>query len=121
MAVPSFLLKKLYVKGSLKSTENGFQFALRNNLAPGSIIGLAPLTIDDTTYPPEAITIKSPAGEWRGDEINSRNPLSFGMNVEVTVTVEGEKPAPGTHHVVFAALTREVGRLDIDLTDELEE
>jgi hydroxymethylglutaryl-CoA reductase (NADPH) len=119
VAVPSFLLRKLYVKGSLKATEDGFQFALRNNLAPGSIIGLAPLTIDDTSYPPEAITIKGPAGEWRGDEINSRNPLNFGLNVQVTVTVQGEKPAPGEHHVVFAVLTREVGRIEIDLTDTL--
>ena len=121
MAVPSFLLKKLYVKDSLKSTENGFQFALKNTLAPGSIIGLVPLTIDDTTYTPEAITIKSPAGEWRGDQISSRNPLTFGLNTEVTISVQGEKPAPGEHHVVLAVLTREVGRLDIDLTDTVEE
>jgi len=111
------MLRKLYVKGSLKGTDDGFEFVLRNTLAPGSIIGLVPLTIDDTSYPPEAITIKSPRGEWRGDQINSRSPLSFGLNVETTITVQGQPPGPGTHHIVFSVLTREVGRVDIDLTD----
>ncbi len=119
MAVPSFLLKKLYVKGSLKSTENGFEFALKNTIAPGAIIGLGALVIDDATYPPEAITIKSPQGEWRGDQISSKSPLTFPMNVETRISVRGRPVTPGTHHVVFAVITREVGRLEVDLTDTI--
>ena len=35
MKVPAFLLKRLYVKGSLCNTDNGFEFRLRNNLGSG--------------------------------------------------------------------------------------
>ncbi len=119
MAVPSFLLKKLYVKGSLKNTEKGFELALRNNLAPGSLIGLGPLTVDETSYPPSAITMKSGTMEWKGDQITSKSPLNFGLNVEVKIVVEGAPLTPGTHHVVFSVLTREVGRIEFDVTDTL--
>ncbi len=44
--IPSMLLKKLYQKGSLKNTESGFEFALKNTLAPGTIVGLRTLVVD---------------------------------------------------------------------------
>ena len=34
MKVPSFLLRRLYAKGSLRNTDNGFQFELKNQLTP---------------------------------------------------------------------------------------
>jgi hydroxymethylglutaryl-CoA reductase (NADPH) len=117
MAVPSFLLRKLYVKGSLKNTDDGFEFALKNNLAPGGLIGIGPVTLDDTTIPPASITMRTPQGDFQGDQITSRNPLSFGLNVQVTVAVHGHTLTSGSHHVVVAVLTREVGRIEIDLTD----
>jgi len=119
MAIPSFLLKKLYVKGSLKNTENGFELTLRNNLAPGSLIGLGPLTIDETSYPPSAITLKNAQGEWKGDQISSRNPLNFAQNADLRIAVQGQPLTPGTHRVAFSVLTREVGRLEFDVTDNL--
>lgn len=119
MSVPSFLLKKLYVKGSLKNTESGFELALRNNLAPGTLIGMGPLAIDDATYAPEAILIKSAQGEWHGNEISSRSPLTFGMNVEIKISVQGKPLTPGEHHVVFSVMTREIGRIEFDVTDSL--
>jgi len=119
MSVPSFLLKKLYVKGSLKNTENGFELALKNNLAPGTLIGMGPLAIDDATYAPEAIHIKSPQGEWQGNEISNKNPVTFGMNAEVKISVQGSPLVPGEHHVVFSVMTREIGRVEFDVTDRL--
>jgi len=37
ISVPSFLLKRLYVKGSLRNNEQGFQFEMKNT--PGSGYG----------------------------------------------------------------------------------
>lgn len=117
MAVPSFLLKKLYVQGSLKNTQTGFEFALKNNLAPGSLVGFFPLTLDDTSIPPEKLTFVTPQGEYRGDQVSGRSPLVFGLNTEVKVVVEGVTLQPGTHRLTLSVLTREVGRLDIDISD----
>ncbi len=119
MSVPSFLLKKLYVKGSMKNTESGSELALRNNLAPGTMIGMGALVIDENTYPPEAITIKTPQVELKGNEITKDNPVTFPMNADVRISVQGAPLTPGEHHVVFSVLTREIGRIEFDVTDSL--
>ena len=35
VTVPAFLLRRLYVKKSLRNTEDGFEFELRNRLGSG--------------------------------------------------------------------------------------
>ena len=47
VSVPSFLLRKLYVKGSLKNTDEGFQFQLRNSLGSGYAHKMMALEVDD--------------------------------------------------------------------------
>ena len=49
--IPSFLLAKLYVKGSLKNTETGFEFSLKNIIDSTMLIGIGPVTVGerDTT------------------------------------------------------------------------
>ena len=46
MRVPNFLLRRLYVKGSLQPTAEGFQFQIRNRLGSGYARRLFPLTLD---------------------------------------------------------------------------
>ena len=48
MKVPGFLLRRLYVKGSLRATETGFSFELHNSLGSGSVNEMRPLTLDRT-------------------------------------------------------------------------
>ena len=44
--IPEFLLRALYVKGSLRNNEDGFQFQLKNEIGPARIIGARPLQLD---------------------------------------------------------------------------
>ncbi len=39
--IPSALLNKLYTVGSLKNTETGTQFAIKNRLTDATLIGIA--------------------------------------------------------------------------------
>ena len=58
--IPAFMLKKLYVKGSQMNTYTGFRLQLKNTMAPGTIIGVSPLNVDGTVYPPEKIMETQP-------------------------------------------------------------
>ena len=44
---PASLLARLFVKGSLKNTENGFEMKLKNIIDSGTLVGLGPLVVDD--------------------------------------------------------------------------
>jgi hypothetical protein len=39
---PSYLLQKVYVKGSLKNNEDGYEFALKNIVDTGTLVGIEP-------------------------------------------------------------------------------
>ncbi|MEE8392103.1 MAG: hypothetical protein V3S14_15085 [Anaerolineae bacterium] len=45
-AIPPFVLKKLYVKGSLRAEADGFALDLKNSIAPASIVAFTGLDVD---------------------------------------------------------------------------
>ena len=51
--IPGFMLKAVYVKGSLRADENGCEFKMKNELGPVRIIGVNPLQLDRLPIPLE--------------------------------------------------------------------
>jgi len=119
--VPSFLLKKLYVKGSFKNTTNGFQLSLRNTLAPGTILSLSPLQIDGRNVPLANIEIISgDNAPVRASDISMTQPKAFPLNVLITFRVIDQSLTPGNHRVTVTVNTKEAGELKIDAEDSIE-
>ena len=46
VSIPSFILRRLYVKGSLRNTDTGMEFQILNKLGSGQARRLLPLTVD---------------------------------------------------------------------------
>jgi hydroxymethylglutaryl-CoA reductase (NADPH) len=119
--VPSFLLKKLYVKGSFKNNPNGFELALRNTLAPGTLIGISPLKIDDRDVPLEKILISTnDAAPVRASDISPTAPRLFPLNALVKFQVEDQPLATGPHRLTVQVQTKEAGDLKLDAEDSIE-
>jgi len=117
-SIPSFLLTKLYAKGSLKNTDAGFELAIRNTLSSGTIVGLAPLRVDGVEYPLAKTTAIMPNGQRvAASELSADSPLTFSLGDTVKVQVEGEPLAPGPHKVLISPKTLEAGELDIFAQD----
>jgi len=115
-AVPAFMLKKLYLKGSLKNTQEGFQFQIRNTLAPGTITAIQPLVVDGTAYPLED-TIIVGKDTIAAKEVKKERPVTFPINSTVTMVVKGAQLAPGEHTIVIGVMTKEAGELKWDVID----
>ena len=47
MMIPKFMLKKLYVQGSLKQDEEEYTFQLLNNLYPGTVKEVEYIKVDN--------------------------------------------------------------------------
>ncbi len=119
--IPSFLLKKLYVKGSFKNTPNGFELALRNTLAPGTLIGISPMQIDGREIPLAHVLIATgDAAPVRASGISLASPRQFPLNVIVKFQVEDQPLTPGNHRVTVQVNTKEAGELKIDAEDSIE-
>lgn len=91
--IPSFLLTKLYVKGSLRNTESGFEFALRNIIDSAMLIGIGPLSVGGKNYEGEAVTMSAGGKTISGAELSRQNPVPVRMGMPLQVSVTGE-PLP---------------------------
>lgn len=118
--VPSFMLKKLYVRGSLKNSAAGFELTLKNILAPGTIIGLNSLKVDGREVALEDIRVRSGGGiDVAVSAITAQSPVAFPLNATATIQVVGEPLAPGPHDIRIAVNTKEVGLLEIPVADSI--
>jgi len=118
-AIPAFLLKKLYVKGSLRNTPAGCEFCVRNMLESGTVTRFYDLEVDGHAYPPQRLRVHLPDGpSLRGDEIVTA-PLFLPGGVAVTLQLPGVTLPPGKHELRLHFHTAELGALDFKVTDDL--
>lgn len=119
MKVPSFMLKKLYVKNSLENTDDGFRFVLKNTLMDATIISPVTLFLDSKLIPPETITIAAAGASWPSNDISGSNPAPMKVDMEVTIGVKGTPLKPGEHSLEIAATTKEYNDIKFAVTDSV--
>jgi hypothetical protein len=117
--LPADMIRRLYQKGSLRNTKDGFEVTLLNTLAPGTVIGLGPIEVDNRTFPPEQIVVLSGRSERSADRVSERGPVPFPINGQIRLRVIGEPLTPGLHTLAINVHVKEVGPLRIEVEDEL--
>ena len=118
--VPAFILRRLYVKGSLENTLGGWRFTLRNTLGSGYAKGLVPLRVDDS----EEIPMVQTSFENDGvvvtfDQVNDDNRFGLQMNREIEIRIKGEQLSAGNHRIDFGCIIPGMGKIGFDFTDEV--
>ncbi|MHA1904458.1 MAG: hypothetical protein ACXADL_16205 [Candidatus Thorarchaeota archaeon] len=119
MDIPVFLLRKLYVKGSLENVDDGFQFKIKNSLAPGTTTAFEPLKVNDREYGLDTTTIMSDDGEFSATEISESNTFPIKVGVEITVFVKSDPLPEGEHKIDLSMTTKETGKLAFDFKDSI--
>jgi hypothetical protein len=116
--IPPTVLKKLYVEGSLRLVDGGFAFDLKNLIAPATITSVESLEVDGEKIDDSQVTIVPPSGNARPIErISSARPLDFPVGVVVTLHVSDETLEPGKHDLTLHLDVKEIGSLDIPVSD----
>lgn len=120
MRIPSFLARKLYVKGSLRNTSHGFQWEMRNLFASATLSEVVSLEMDGRACPLERVVLHPPGGvAVRATEVSRDSPLRFDLGAEVTVEVEGDPLPVGAHKIVLGLRTKETGEIELSLEDTI--
>lgn len=117
VSVPGFLLRRLYVKGSLRSTEDGLSFELKNTLGSGYAKGMHPLTIDGEEVPMENTTFTVDGTTIAFSDVNVEVPFTLAMNRTTTIAATGLSLAPGAHKIGMGFEVQGLGVLRFDFTD----
>ena len=118
MDIPDFMLKKLYVKGSLKKEDNGIVFKLKNAIAPAQLVGIDSLEIDGekVTGPLRLIT---GGKDFSAQDISPEKPMEFGLKDKAVIKVENKELTDGEHEIAIVLHTKEVGPLSLTFKDSM--
>ena len=119
MFISPSLLDRVYVRGSLKNTETGYEFKLKNNIDNGTLSGVKSLTVDGNSVPLSTVILQTSAGEKPAEEITYRTPLPLYYNSEASVRIAGEPLLPGAHSLVLALAVYEAGSIQLKINDEI--
>lgn len=119
-AIPPFVLKNLYVKGSLRAEADGFALDLKNSIAPAIIVAFTGLDVDGQPVPASQITIIPPGGDLRtASDISAKVPLSFPADATIALRVAGHALDSGPHELFIHVLVQDAGLLDLPISGTL--
>jgi hydroxymethylglutaryl-CoA reductase (NADPH) len=119
MAIPSFLLKALYVKNSLQNIEGGFEFQLKNELGPARIIGAQPLKVDRKPLPLESCSFVHDGEEMAFTAVTPENSVLMRKGEAVTIRVMGEPLKSGRRSLDIGMTIKNMGNLSFNVGDQV--
>lgn len=114
---PPSTLASVYVKGSLKNTGDGFEFALRNNIESTMLSGVGPVVVGEQTYSGAAITVVLGEKSWQGDQVSWSNPVPASVGTTLHVRVQGQPLPAGEVRIAVTASSSDIGRVTLEVAD----
>ncbi len=118
MKVPGFLLRRLYVKGSLTTTSDGFEFQIRNRLGSGYARRLLPLTLDGDELDMTLTTFEVDGKQVTFDAVTNDVPFTLAMNKTTTIVYTGGPVENADAHKIGMRFeVAGLGELGFDFTD----
>src|SRR5512135_3132706 len=121
MKIPSLILKQMYTFGSLRNTEQGVEFSIKNRLADATVSGLREVRIDGTALPLSGVTLDFGNGHRRlATDITSQSPLDFPLRRAVIVSAPHPPLAKGDHDILIS-FDSSFGELTVKVHDAIAE
>jgi hypothetical protein len=117
VTVPAFILRRLYVKKSLKNTSEGFQFELRNRLGSGYAFKLWPLIVDGVELPPEDTVFRLEDEDTAFSEVSKERTFTLAMNRTILIKANGTTLDSGPRKIGMGFDVPGLGTLRFDFTD----
>lgn len=118
--IPSVVLKRLYTRDSLRNTESGVCFSLKNRLSEATLTGIFSLQLDGVEIPLRNTVLRPVGGEPRpAESITEDTPLQLPVGGILHLEMEGDPLETGNHKIQLHFGSRPYGRLKLNIEDEL--
>jgi len=119
--IPGFLAAKVYERGSLRNTENGFELVFCNRMTPLRVSGVRDLSleVDGVGLPSERVrlTLGGKPIDLRGE--GTGETYTFAGDKKLVVAVDGARLSGGKHVLSIGLITREYGGATIKVSDTI--
>ena len=121
MRVPGFLVRQLYVAGSLVNHPGGFSLQARNSIGDGWLDGIGAIRVDGQDIPPADITATRDGDPtaYRAADVTPQTPVVFRRGDVVTFWIAGWSLDPGDHQLEVELHERQLATLSLAFTERL--
>ena len=114
------MLKQLYTRESLRATDDGFAFQLKNRLLAAKLVGVRRVAVDGRDVPLDGAQLVTGDGRVFGTgDVSADSPLEFDLGDTFDVRLRGERLAPGPHAILIEFDAQPFGALTLDVEDTL--
>lgn len=117
VSVPGFLLRRLYVKGSLCNSADGFEFEIKNSLGSGYAHGLIPLSANGSEIPLDQTFFVLEGSQTAFAEVSKENTFTLAMNKSITIQARNVTLEAGANKIGMGFEVPGLGLLKFDFTD----
>jgi hydroxymethylglutaryl-CoA reductase (NADPH) len=117
--IPSMLLRQLYTTNSLKNTDGGVQFSIKNRLSDAEFGELTGISIDGQEIPRESISVD--LGDGQRVPAESVRDVSFPLRKVLTVFCGIGNLEKGKHKIQIAFQAKPFGSLKFEVEDSIAE
>ena len=117
--MPGLLVNKVYQVGSLRRTEDGFMFSLKNPAMPVFLQHVIEMGIDGEAVEASQVEFVSGGVSRRATTITPQAAMEFPSNAPFTVVVRGHPLAPGGHEIEMTVQFLGLGEVSARLKDKL--
>jgi hypothetical protein len=117
VTIPSFLLRKLYVRGSLCNTDQGVRFHLLNKLGAGYARRIFPLVMDGQEVPLEHCSFSIEGNQFSFSDVSNERPFTLDLNKTTVITVKNTTLTKEPHTIAMSFQVAGLGNLEFDFTD----
>ena len=118
--IPDKVLKRLYTYGSLRNTEEGIEFEVKNRLQDAKFAGIRTLTINGREIEHDSIRMETADGKvLRVEEVTEDDPIPFPVGRTVGIVVEGLELPTGDHEIYTEFVAEPFGDLSLEINDTI--
>ena len=117
LQVPGFLLRRLYVRGSLRRTDEGFRLDLKNTLGSGYARRLLPLKVDGEALPLEACFFEVDGERHAFADVTPDSPFSLALNRTSVLGGNGVELPEGVIEITIGFEVQGLGELSFSVKD----
>lgn len=121
MLFPKSLLRQLYTRGSLKNTNQGLCFSIKNRLANATLIGVKSIKINDKEIDFKDLKLDFLNGQtYTPTQITKSSSLGFPLKKTIHILAKDIVLEAGIHKISIHFQAKPFGKLQFDVEDEVD-
>ncbi len=119
MSMLPTVIPQIYLVGSLRNVDDGFQFMFHNGLTPVTIIAPIELIVDGSKIDTDNIYVIVGGEERKSGDISSSKPVIFNVGDQLTIRVKGQKLTAGSHGITIKTSLQGFGAISFSISDRV--